>query len=155
MKKLVFGLIATFMLTASSFGQTVSDTSKKNIINAQMVTLVNTARTFYAKGQSYDDFVRALTIPSPTVPSQDELFRKVYGYVSAGTADCDIAKADNSVLSRFAQEMANSPKNQSTPNVVYSLDKKWWQILINVVINVGLDLLPVPHQPVDLWPDVK
>lgn len=154
MKRLIQGLTVLLFATTLSFGQTMSEAAKKNSLGAQMVSVVNVSKAFYTKGQTYNDFVKAMAIPSPTVPSQDEFLRKVYGYLNAATPDCDILKGDNSSLSRFAVDLANSPKNQGTPNTVYSDKKKWWQILINTVINVAADIfIPANDINVDLWPD--
>ncbi|WP_300568336.1 hypothetical protein [Flavobacterium sp.] len=151
MKKMLFGLIATVMISSVSFGQKITEESQKNIINSQMVSIVNGAKVFYTKGQNYNDFLAAMSVPSPTFPnsSQEEFFKKVYGYVSDNTPDCEILKADNTVLSKFAIELSKNPKNQGT-----SLEgKKWWQILINTALNVLLDVvLPTNNQNIDLWP---
>jgi hypothetical protein len=153
MKKLLFGLMATVFLSVGAFGQTLGDAGKRSIVNSQMTLIVNASKAFYVKGQSYDDFVKNLSIPSPTVPTQDEFFRKVYTYVSSGTADCDIMKADNSILTKFATDLVKSPRNVSTPGDTYSAKKRWWQILINAAINISLDLLEIKHEAVDLFPD--
>jgi hypothetical protein len=154
MKKLLFGLLATVFLSVGAIGQTLSDVSKKSIVNSEMTVIVHTAKTFYLKGQSYDDFVKNLSIPSPTVPTQDEFFRKVYTYVSNGTTDCDIMKADNSILTRFAMDLLKNPKNAGSFESAYSERKKWWQIAINISINVLLTIFVSPaHDQADLWPE--
>jgi hypothetical protein len=149
MKKLLFGLMATFMVTLSSFGQSMSDSDKTATLNAEMVSIVSVSKTFYVRGQSYPDFLQAMLIPSPTVPTQDEFFRKVYYYLSNETPACDIMKEDNSILSRFAIDMSKSPAN-----VEKTGPKKWWQILINAVINLAIDIYaPGNGLPnIDLWP---
>lgn len=147
MKKIIFGLIATVMLSFSGNAQKMTESAQQVVLNAQVVTFVNVSKTFYTKGQSFEDFIKALTIPSPTVPSQDLFLRKVYSYVTNNTPDCDIMKADNSEFKTFVLELSKSPKNQGDP--VTMGKKRWWQVLINVVINVGIDIL-VPGNTVDV-----
>lgn len=152
MKNLLFGLITIVLFSFTGNAQTLSESSKSALVNSQMVTIVNVTKTFYLKGQSYDDFIKSLLIPTPTVPTQDEFLRKVYGYVSSNTAECDIMKSDNSVLTRFASDISKSQSNQSTS--VFTAKKKWWQILINAAINIGVEVATGGsiHPNVDLWP---
>ena len=72
MKKLLFGLIATVMFGFVGNAQDMPEVSEKAVLNAQVVTFVNVSKAFYSKGQSYDDFISTLLIPSPTFPSQDQ-----------------------------------------------------------------------------------
>lgn len=152
MKKLLLGLIATVILSFSGQAQTMSETAKQSAINAQVVMIVNVSKTFYSKGQSYDDFVRALLIPSPTVPSQDIFLKKVFFHVSNNTPDCDIMKESNSEFKNFVTDLSKSPRNQGNPETMGK--KKWWQILVNLGINIAVDILfPGNTQDdIDLWP---
>jgi hypothetical protein len=139
MKKMLFGLMATVLLTTTSFGQKITPENQKNLINSQMVSVVNGAKALYVRGQSYNDFLATMSLPSPTVPTQDEFFKKVYEYVSSNTPDCDILKSDNSVLSKFANDLSKSPKNQDSPTGLFG-KKKWWQNLIEAAANIALDI---------------
>ncbi|HLF51023.1 hypothetical protein [Flavobacterium sp.] len=151
MKKMLFGLIATVMISSASLGQTVTAETQKNLVNTQMVSIVNGAKAFFTKGQSYDAFLDAMLIPSPTVPTQDEFFKKVYEYVSNNTDDCDILKSDNSVLSRFVIDLSKSPKNQGSSADLFG-KKKWWQNLIEAVANIALDILvPTNDTIIVIW----
>lgn len=148
----------TFLLISGvSLAQTMPTETHKSVINAQMVALVNVSKNFYKAGQSYTDFVAAMTIPSPTFPSQDALFKKVYAYVSTNAAACDILKSDNTVLQTFSNDLAKTPRNHSTFEKVSGPPKSWWQIAINWTINfaaqsfAALNNLP-PPPPIDLFP---
>lgn len=150
MKKMLFGLIAVVTFSSVSFGQTITSETQRNLTNSQMVSIVNGAKVFYTKGQTYEGFLEAMLIPSPTVPTQDEFFKKIYGYLSSNTSDCDILKSDNSVLSRFAVDLSKNPKNQTTSALT---GKKWWQVLIEVAVNVIIDVLdPKNDTTVVIWP---
>ena len=159
MKKFIFGLIATVLFTSFSFGQKISDAAKRSATSAQMVTIVNVSKAFYTKGQSYDGFLQALMVPSPTYPSQDLLFRKIYSYVSNGTADCDIMKADNSILLTCTMELSKDARFlASADKALTNPPKKWWQSLINWVANTALQMgaaaLELPPPPiVDIFPN--
>lgn len=152
MKKFIFGLIALVMFGFVGNAQTLTESSSKAALSSQVVTFVNVTKTFYSKGQSYEDFLKALTIPSPTVPSQDIFLKKVYLYVSNNTPDCDILKADNSEFKAFVTDMSKNPRNQGEPTPIAG--KKWWQILINAVINIGVEIATggTVHPNVDLFP---
>ena len=151
MKKLLFGLIATIMFGFVGNAQEMTATSKKTALNAQVLTFVQMSKLSYTRGQKYEDFVASLLIPSPTFPSQEIFLKKIYLYVSNNTSDCDILNADTSDYVNFISDLSKNPANQAK-----SADpgkKKWWQILINVAINVGLDILvPGNTQNVDLFP---
>ncbi len=159
MKKFIFGLIATVLFGSISFAQSFSDAAKRNCTSAQMVTIVNVSKAFYTKGQSYDGFLQALMVPSPTYPSQDLLFRKIYSYVSNGTPDCDIMKADNTILLTCAMDLSKDVKFNSTADKALSNPpKKWWQVLINwaanAVIQYGSAALALPPPAIiDFWPN--
>lgn len=158
MKKFLFGLIATMLISGASMGQKMSDANQKKAISSQMVTLVHIAKTFHVKGQTYEQFLEALTIPSPTFPSQDLLFKKIFVYCNNGTPDCDIIAADNSIFSTYVTDLSRSERNQSTyERALTNPPKKWWQIVINFVANAALTLiaaandLPAPP-PIDIFP---
>lgn len=149
--------MATVLFSGMGFAQTMSTAQQNKLVSSQMVALVNVTKTFYRAGQSYDGFLAALMVPSPTFPSQDALFKKVYSYVSNNTADCDIINADNSVLTQCVNDLSKSPKHQSTYAKAQNPPKKWWQIAINWVINtVGGIILSnngiTPPPPVDIFP---
>lgn len=86
------------------------------------------------------------------MPSQDLFLWKVSSYVTNNTPDCEIMKADNSEFKTFVLELSKSPKNQG--DSVTMQNEKWWQVLINVGINVEIDILLPGNtiDPVDLFP---
>ena len=146
MKKLLFSLIGTVILSFSGNAQKMSESAQQAAVNAQVVTFVNVSKAFYTRGQSFEGFIESLTIPSPTVPSQEEFLRKVYSYVSNNTPDCEIMEADNSEFKSFVIDLSQSERNQGDPSTMGK--KKWWQILINVAINVAIDVL-IPGNDID------
>ena len=151
MKKLLLGLIAIVLFSTTGNAQTISDATKTSALNAQMLTIVNASKAFYSKGQNYDDFLQSMSIPSPTFPSQDEFFRKVYSYVSTNTADCDIVKGDNSALLRFALDLSNSSRNIAGTSTLFG-KKKWWQNLIEAAANIALDIfVPLNTTTIVIW----
>jgi len=158
MKKILFGLIATVLFSGMSFGQKMSADAEKKLISSQMVALVNVSKAFYVRGQSYDDFIQVMMIPSPTFPSQDLLFKKVHSYLTNNTAECDIMKADNSILLTFATDLSKNPPNQSTLEKAHSNPpKKWWMIAINWIVNGVATIITTqnglpPMPPIDLFP---
>lgn len=151
MKKMLFGLIATVMLSVSANAQTITSSTKKAVLNAQVVTIVEASKSVYIKGMSYDDFVRSLLTPSPTIPNQNEFYKTVYNYINKSTSTCDILNAEHPEFEKYINELAKDSTYQKAGDPG---KKKWWQILINVAINVGLDVIvPGNNIPdVDLWP---
>lgn len=151
MKKILFGLIATVFFGLSANAQEISLSTKKTVMNTQVLTIVEASKCLYSKGMSYEDFIKNLITPSPTIPSQEKFFRKVYGYIQNNTASCDILKADQTEFENYLTDLSkNSPKQSSVTG-----KKKWWQILINAAINIGVDALgldPKNEINIDLWP---
>lgn len=149
MKKMIFGLIATVMLSFVGNAQEISKTTKKVVLNTQIVSIVEASKTVYTKGMTYEDFVKNLLIPSPTIPSQDEFFRTVYKYINSNTASCDILKAEHPEYENYLKDLSNTKSEGKVAG-----PKKWWQILINAAINIGLDIvIPGNSIPdIDLFP---
>ena len=155
MKTLLFGFIAALMTTVS-FGQTLSEASKNGILNAQMLAFVDASKSVYVKGQTYDGFVGALMVPSPTFPSQDEFYKKLYSYVSNNTSAAEILKSDNSSLKRFAQDLAKNPKILASETGKAPKGKKnGWMHFLNQLVNIIIEIIipgDEPVQDVDLFP---
>lgn len=152
MKKLLFGLIATVMFAFTGNAQELSLISKKTVLNSQVVTIVEASKSIYVKGMSYDDFIKALLTPSPTIPSQDGFYRKVYYYINNNTPTCDIIKADNIEFENYLNDLS---KNSTYQKAGDPFKKKWWQILINAAINITIDAVgldPNNQINIDLWP---
>ena len=86
------------------------------------------------------------------MPTTQELFlRKVYTYLSTNTSDCEIMKADNTEFTNFLRDAASNSNNERTADPE---KKKWWQILVNAIINVGVEILSggTVHTNIDLFP---
>lgn len=146
---MLFGLIATVMLSVSGNAQLISSNSKKALLNAQVVTIVEASKSVYTKGMTYDDFIKSLS--SPTIPLQNEFYKTVYKYVNNNIPTCDIIKADHPEFENYLNELSKDStlKRTSDPG-----KKKWWQVVINLAINIAVDII-IPNNDipdVDLWP---
>ncbi len=162
MKNFIFGIIAVLAFSITGFAQRMTEDQAKKIYSSQMVTLVNVCKTNYKPGMTYSGFLEAMLIPSPTFPSQDLLLKKVYGYLSAGTTDAEILRADNTIIQTFAADAQKQPQHTSTfeKALHQGEPKKWWQNLVNWVLNAGAQvggvMIGVPPgtiPPIDLWPN--
>ena len=127
MKKLFLGLMATVFVCSMS-AQTKLSSNQKSVIDAQMISLVHFATaTTYQKGMSQADFLRQT---GPVNPTKDEttLLQKMYKYVSEGTTDCDIMKADNSILVAVTQSgtISQTPPEGKFP----------WKALLEIVVEI-------------------
>lgn len=148
---MLFGLIATVMLSVSGNAQTISLSSKKALLNAQVVTIVEASKSVYTKGMTYDDFVKSLLIPSPTIPTQNEFYRSVYNYVNNNTPTCEIIKADHPEFEKYLNDLSKDSSFQRNGDPE---KKKWWQVVVNLAINIAVDIF-IPNNDipdVDLWP---
>lgn len=156
MKKVIFGLIATVFMSVSVNAQEISGV-KKVVFNAQVVTIVEASKNVYTKGMTYDNFIKDLLNPSPTVPippAQDTFWRKVYNYAQSGTPSCEILKADHPEFENFLKNIAKD-KNYTAKRGGETGGKKWWMIAINFAVNLALDLaFPGVDTPdVDFFPN--
>jgi hypothetical protein len=98
MKKMLFGLIATVLFSVSGNAQKLISSSKQTVVNSQIVALVSVSQSVYSKGQSYDDFIKTLSIPTPVNPYETKLMQTVYKDLQNNTPSCDILKRDSSEL---------------------------------------------------------
>jgi hypothetical protein len=103
MKNLLFGLLATVIFSFTGNAQTKLTAKQNNVVSTQMVSLVNSVRSTYSSKISFPDWIKQT---GPVNPSANEklLFQKVYTYLSNNTSDCDIMKADNSILYTVIKE---------------------------------------------------
>jgi len=104
MKKLLFGLIATVMFGFTSNAQEVSQNQKQTLINTQVVSLITLSKSVYQKGQSYDDFVKNFSTPSPYNPFEGKLMKTVYSDLVNNSSTCEVLNRDSSELVALGQK---------------------------------------------------
>ena len=104
MKKMVFGLIATVMLSVSVNAQKISSEDLRLQLSKSMSSLVNDVKPNYKTGMSYKDFTNVILAgnTNSTIPTTGEnLLRKVHSFLERNTSEDEILKSYN------GQEMAD------------------------------------------------
>ncbi len=136
MKKLLFGLIATVMLSFAGNAQTNLTPDGKSSLGAQMVILVRTANsTIYTKGMTEADFIKVVG-PSTATLTEKALFKNIYKYLSSGSTDDEILRSDNSSLLNFANSKTVTPSTPGTAG-------KWcWACIGKWILDALTIILP-------------
>jgi hypothetical protein len=104
MKKMLFGLIATVMLSVSGNAQKITNEDLRLQLSKSMSSLVNDLKSSYKNGMSYNDFTNVILAgtTNSTIPKTgDNLLRKAHSLLEKNTSEIDIIKSYN------GQEMAD------------------------------------------------
>ena len=129
MKKMLFGLIATVMLSVCGNAQEVTGNQKQLLVNTQVVSLITLSKSVYQKGQTYEDFVKNFTTPSPYNPFEGKLMKVVYSDLASNTSTCEI-------LSRDASELVALGQKHGASNLTAINKTKcgfWCQLVIAII----------------------
>lgn len=105
MKKMLFGLIATVMLSVSANAQTITNEDLRLQLSKSMVSLVNDLKPNYKSGMTYKDFTNVILAgnTNSTIPTTgDNLLRKAHSFLEKNTTENEILKTYN------GQEMADA-----------------------------------------------
>jgi hypothetical protein len=152
MKKLVFGLIATVMLSGFSFGQKLTAEQSKSV-NEQMVKLVDNAKDYLSKnnGASYNQFILDVTSNRKVATMEgQQLLSKVYDFASKGTSTDEIMKSydGKELLSVVALIKAKGLIGDEATVAVFGGTGKicgfWcgvWHSIVNAVVEWAIELL--------------
>lgn len=101
MKKMVFGIIATVMLSVCGNAQTKETKENARLKLATATSMiVDNYRESFKKTMTYDDFLHNVVlggIKNSTLktPTADNLIKKTYTYLKNGTVSSEIIKNDN------------------------------------------------------------
>lgn len=90
MKKMLFGLIATVMMSVSGNAQKITQESFRLELSKSMVSLVNDLKPSYKNGMSYKDFTAAILAGNinSTIPvTGDNLLKKAHYYLANNASD--------------------------------------------------------------------
>ena len=131
------------MLTGVSFGQYKTDFSakEKQQLSEQLLEFVKAGKGVYTDGMTIQQWIIGCDFPNPNAPSpNDPLFVQVFNYIKKGASDSEILKGDTTPLINYTKKVIeNQPDN--VPNQPESYKRKWWQTLINIVIQVVVTIL--------------
>ncbi|HEX8268718.1 MAG TPA: hypothetical protein VF581_02390 [Flavobacterium sp.] len=112
MKKCLFGLVAT--VTLAFAGNAQESAALKTIVDAQMVTLIQTMKPSYKAGMTLSEWIKE-TGPYDPTSMELELLAKTYSYVSGRTTSCEIFNVDNSILLKVSKQPISDapPSNEA------------------------------------------
>ncbi len=105
MKKIIFGLIATVLVSVNVNAQEISKEEARVYASKTLVSFKNSLAPSYKKGMSFEDFIKAVTGPynPTTIPTEgSELLKVAHTYLSKGTSDKEI------IASYSGREIANA-----------------------------------------------
>lgn len=112
---MLFGLIATVMLSVCGNAQEVSLNQKQSVLNSQIISLITISKSVYQKGQTYEDFVKNFNPSSSSYnPFEGKLLKTVYIDLANNTSTCEILSRDSSELVELGEKYGAS--NLSTIN---------------------------------------
>lgn len=95
MKKMLFGLIATVMMSVSGNAQKITNEDYRLELSKSMSSLVNDLKPSYKAGMSYKDFTNVILAgnTNSTIPKTgDNLLRKVHSFLEKKTTEATILK---------------------------------------------------------------
>jgi hypothetical protein len=124
MKNFIFGLIATVMISFAGNAQT----ERNSALGGQMVTIVHAMKPSYTAGMKLPDWIKTTGPYNPT-PTDIEFLTKTFNYLERGTPDCEILKADNSII----QRVATAPVSDSPAAAGRFCWRCLWEIIKDVV----------------------
>jgi hypothetical protein len=100
MKKILFGLIATVMLSFAGNAQDKASIEKSRVkLATSMSMLVEDCQPSFKKGMSYNDFLSDVVLggvknSTLKTASANNLYKKAYSYLSNGTSSSEIIAKD-------------------------------------------------------------
>lgn len=104
MKKMLFSLIATVLLSVSGNAQKITNEDLRLQLSKSISSLVDDLKPSYKKGMSYEDFTNVILAgnTNSTIPKTGEnLLKKVHSFLANNTSEGEILKSYN------GQEMAD------------------------------------------------
>lgn len=100
MKKLLFGVIATVLLSLNSFGQTNEEISKvynenRPIFAKLMSDFVTKLEPYYYEDMTYDSFVEKVATTKELSSDGNVILKKAFTYLQNGTCEESIQKRES------------------------------------------------------------
>jgi len=114
MKKMLFGLIATFVISFSGNAQKTTKEEARLQFATSMSNLVNQCKPSYKSGMTYTDFTQVILAgnSNSTIPTKEgqNLLNTSYGFLSKGASSTDILKSYNGVEMAAAAKIIKDEK---------------------------------------------